>query len=96
MTAPAVRARFTARDLTEWAAFEKTYGPLTIQERVDAVGATIAAAVLVAGGARDVDPLDLIPEWDVGAREAQTEEEMMAKMRALMAPREEPSDDDSA
>lgn len=79
--------RLTGRQLAQWSAFEKTFGPLTVQERVDAVTAATAWAPLAAAGAlkdKDATPADFMPDWDPDApKPEQTDEEMMAALGAL-------------
>lgn len=77
----------TARELGEWSAFERIYGPLTVQERVDYSSAFISAGL--SGG----DPNRYVPKWDAasGERKEQTPEELMAFMRGLQRRRRRPA-----
>lgn len=65
----------SALELSEWAGFERVFGPILIHERIDAAAALIAAVVANAsGGKRRGKPFqlkDFLPEWDRGARRQQ-------------------------
>lgn len=79
----------TARELFEWSAFERVFGPVTVQERVDVAGAMGAYATAAAAGAKDVRPDDFLPDWSraLQPKRQQTPEEMMAVVRGLMKPK---------
>ena len=69
------------REVVQYTAFERVFGPLTVQERVDVAGAFAAWAALSAAGSKA--PLsDFIPRWGRGSA-AQTPEEMIGVMRSL-------------
>ena len=52
----------SAWELSEWAVFEREFGPLTVQERLDATAAQIAYAVhATAGGKGQLK--DFMPQW---------------------------------
>lgn len=67
----------TGAELVEWTAFEKSFGPLTVQERVDAAGATAAWGARSAMGSKSA-PGDYLPDWK--QKRQQTAEEMIAFM----------------
>lgn len=77
-------------ELVQWRAFEKVFGPITVQERVDAAAASIAhwlVAIASRGtGVEIPDMDDFLPIWDVTARPKpppeQTPEQMMAMVRS--------------
>lgn len=74
-----LRHRLTVRDLVEYSAFERVFGPLTVQERVDTAGGLAAWGSLAAMGAKK-PPDEFVPKWEDERRE-QTDEEMIAFMR---------------
>lgn len=81
---PEVLDRVNARDLSEWLAFERVFGPLTVQERVDAAGAVGAWATAASTGSK-AGPEAFLPAWDRPvSRPRQTAEQMMDFMRGLM------------
>ncbi len=55
----------TAGELTEWMAYERTYGSLLIHERIDAGFALVAFVIAKAfsDGKRDMSPEDFMPPW---------------------------------
>jgi len=70
----------SAREFTEWAAFERVCGPVLIHERVDIAAAHIMASTL--GGA----PADFMPSWSAGPpkeRPQQSAEEMIGVVRSV-------------
>lgn len=75
----------------EWAAFEKVFGPLTVQERVTVAGATATWAPLAAAGGK-AGPEEFLPAWGARSREQQSPEDMIAVMRTI---KEGTSDDQS-
>jgi hypothetical protein len=71
----------SARELAEWIAFEKVFGPLTVQERIDGMAAEVTWAALTAGGHKSkID--DWIPNWS-GAKPEQDPDLMIGFMRGL-------------
>jgi hypothetical protein len=76
-------------ELVQWTAFERFYGPILIQERVDVAGAIAAWAAAAAGGSK-APPEDFLPKWGEGTR--QSAEDMVAVMRGIMG---DSSDGDS-
>jgi hypothetical protein len=75
-----LRPRITAHSLGQYAAFERVYGPLTIQERIDAMGAAIISAL--------TGEKDTMPKWDVVAapeKPKQPVEKMIGFMRGLQS-----------
>ncbi|GBC86986.1 hypothetical protein HRbin12_00986 [bacterium HR12] len=75
----------SASELAAWAAFERTFGPLTVQERLDAAAALVAWATARALGAtRAPDPGAFLPRWEERAREPrQSVEDMIRIVRSL-------------
>lgn len=76
----------TARELMEWLAFERDFGPLTVQERIDYAGANVRAALV--GG--DIEKH--LPGWqreeapeEAAAPVQQSDEELMGFMRGMQA-----------
>jgi hypothetical protein len=51
-----------ARELTEWAMFEEEFGPLTVQERIDAMAAYVAYTVHASAGGKG-NPADFELQW---------------------------------
>lgn len=51
-----------ARELTEWAVFEEEFGPLTVQERIDAMGAHVAYVMHASAGGKG-KLADFMPQW---------------------------------
>lgn len=51
-----------ARELTAWAQFEEGFGPLTVQERIDAAAAQVSYAVHAAAGGKG-NLADFMPQW---------------------------------
>jgi hypothetical protein len=83
-------ARVTSRELTEWAAFEREYGPLG-PERGDWQAAVVAHTVAMVNGAKNAKLSDFLPRWNGGRK--QTAEEQLALFRGL-ASQGEPRVDD--
>jgi hypothetical protein len=83
--------RISARELFEWAAFEQTFGPITVQERTDHAAALEAWVAARAAGSEEAEVADFLPVWDVKEQEArkpkQTPEQMIAVIRGLQAGR---------
>ena len=81
-----------ARELMEWAAYEKIHGPILIQERIDVAAATICAALIAASGGEAVNPADLLPVWDEADRkpsEPESPEAIIAKVRQMQLKKKE-------
>jgi hypothetical protein len=57
----------TARELTDWIAFERVFGPITVHERLDVLLARVAYAVVAAAGGK-ARPEDFMPRWDQAPR----------------------------
>lgn len=80
--------RITAQELLEWQAFERLFGPLTVQERVDVAGGLASWGALTAAGAK-VNPMELIPNWQRkagdGEDDGMDDDVMIAVMRELQA-----------
>jgi hypothetical protein len=76
----------SAHEFHEWLAFERVFGPLTIQERVDASGAMSAWGAVVAmhGSGKAGKPTDLLPSWDAGETKPDTKQQSAADMIAIM------------
>jgi hypothetical protein len=75
----------SARELFEWMLFEREFGPLTVQERVDYAGAISAWGSLRAMGAKPT-PDKLLPQWaseDAPEEFRQSADEMIGVMRAM-------------
>ena len=56
-----------------------------MHERIDTAGAVAGYAALVAAGAKDLTPADLLPKW--GEERKQSADEMVALMRGFMQPK---------
>ena len=76
--------RISARELSEWAAFEKIYGPILIHERVDIAGALVAAILANINSKRKYEISDFLPKWTGATRKAQTADEVMALLMGLV------------
>lgn len=73
----------TAREMAEWAAFERVTGPIDPRERLDAAAARAAWVVARALGVRDLRLEDLLPRWE--GEPAQSPEEMIAVVRQIQS-----------
>lgn len=78
MTVEELLARITSRELAEWAAYEREFGPLGL-ERGDWHAATVSHVVAAAAGGKG-RITDFLPRW---GRRRQTAEEQLAIFRAL-------------
>lgn len=74
-----------ARELVEWSAFERLYGPVLIHERVDVAAAHIA--FMLSDGKRPAD--DFMPDWGAAHNERprQSVEDMIGVLRRLQKPK---------
>lgn len=77
-----------ARELLEWAAFERVFGPLTVQERVDVAGALAAWASV---GNPKRSPRDFMPDWQSDEARTQDPEDMIAVLRGIQRKKDKPS-----
>lgn len=87
MTVARLQAEMSSRELSEWMAFERLEGPLG-SSRSDVQAAVIAATVANAARPKNAAPArvsDFMPDWDGQTRPAQSEEGMLAKVRAANA-----------
>ena len=57
----------TARELTDWLAFERTQGPILIHERIDVLIARACYVIALSAGAK-VKPGDFVVRWDQAPR----------------------------
>ncbi len=62
MTVADLEGRLTMREVVHWGKFQEEFGPLTLHERIDAVGAMIASTVAASAGA-EVEPSDFLIDW---------------------------------
>jgi hypothetical protein len=70
-------------DLAEWAAFEKSFGPIVPHERIDAAQAmasSVNARLHRAKG--DLRATKFLPQWD-GEQPGQTADEMVEALRRM-------------
>ena len=79
MTVEELLARISSRELAEWAAFEREYGPIGL-ERGDWQAAGLAQTVAAAAGGKGAIA-DFLLRW--GRRPRQTGQEQLAIFRAL-------------
>lgn len=77
MTVEDLLARISSRELSEWAAFERTFGPLGL-ERGDWQAAQVAQAV---AGDGKTKLADFVLSW--GKKRRQTGQEQLAIFRAM-------------
>jgi hypothetical protein len=63
MTVEELEPRIGMLELVHWHEFEQDFGPMTLHERIDVLGATIAYAIYVAHGGKDAQPRDFLPQW---------------------------------
>ena len=64
MTVRELLSRISARELTEWMAYERITGPLDSRLRGDISAGIVAATVANSSGAKKkVKPADFIPRW---------------------------------
>ncbi len=80
MTVEELLGRITSRELAEWAAFERVYGPIGL-ERGDWQAAQVTQAVYAAAGDTKTKLTDLVLRW--GRKRRQTGQEQLALFRAL-------------
>lgn len=73
-------ARISSRELTEWAVFEREYGPLG-PERGDWQAAVVAHTLATVHGAKNAKLADFLPRW--GPKPRQTGEEQLALFKGL-------------
>jgi hypothetical protein len=68
MTVESLEPRFTMREAVAWREFERGFGPITLHERIDAVGALIAHTVAKGSGLKrenggELEVRDFMPTW---------------------------------
>lgn len=80
-------------ELFEWVAFERVFGPITIQERVDFAGAMAAWGAIASQGGKQ-KPNQLVPQWGGREAEEQTDDEMVAFMRGFMGEKKDADGND--
>ena len=88
MTAEELAERMSARELAEWAAFERVCGPVLIHERIDVAAAHIMASIF---GQHPRAAEAFMPSWDVGPpkeRPQQSAGEMIAVVRSVQRKKE--------
>jgi hypothetical protein len=69
-------------DLAEWAAFERSFGPIVQHERIDAAQAMLSSVVARVGRAKgDLRATRFLPQW--GGPQAQTADEMVEALRRM-------------
>jgi hypothetical protein len=54
--------RMSAREVEEWRYFEEEFGPLTVQERIDAMAAQVSYVAHASAGGKG-KPEDFVPQW---------------------------------
>lgn len=62
MTVAQLEKHMGVREWREWVMFEEEFGPLTIQERIDAAAGLIAYTVHATAGGK-AQLADFIPQW---------------------------------
>jgi len=75
----------SARELAEWAAFERVCGPVLIHDRIDIAAAHIMASIF-GDGRQPRSPEPFMPSWDTGPpkeRPQQSTEDMIAVVRSV-------------
>jgi len=72
-TVEELEEEMTARELAHWGAFERAWGPLTVQERLDYAVAQLAANLASVLTRVAHDPREFLVRW--GARRAAPAEE---------------------
>jgi hypothetical protein len=75
----------SARELIEWAAFERVNGPILAHDRIDVAAAHICSALASALRAQWIEPDAFMPRWDddVPERPRQSVEDMIGAVRSL-------------
>ena len=63
MTTEAVAEQMTMRDLMEWHAYERVYGPILVHERLDVGLAQIGLIMAKLWGKGNPKPRDFLPVW---------------------------------
>ena len=72
----------TGHDLAEWEAFERSFGPIVLHERIDASQAMASSVVARSHGAKgDLRAQKFLPQWEGG--EPQTADEMVETLRRM-------------
>jgi len=75
-------SRMSARELTEWAAYEQVAGPLG-GERADVQAAMTAYYVCSALGAKKLKLDKLLPKWDQAPKQPEAWQSIKSKLKAL-------------
>lgn len=84
MTVAELLARTTSHELTEWRAYEQSFGPLG-PERGDWNAATVAHVVAAANAGKRAKRLKITDFLLTWGRKRQTGDEMLATLKTLQA-----------
>jgi hypothetical protein len=80
----AVAPPISRRELQEWSAFERVFGPIVLHERIEVANAFVAMTIAAANGAKDLKLEQFVPRWD-GEPEGQTPDDIVATLKSLEA-----------
>lgn len=76
----------SARELQEWAAFERVSGPILLHERIEISNAFVAMTIASAmGDGRKLTLQDFIPRWDEEDQPEQGPDQIVSYLRELEA-----------
>ena len=73
----------SARQLGEWAAFERVAGPISLHRRIDFAAALIGLVVARVGGAKNVELHQFLLKWG-GEGGGQSDDEMLDVLKGMM------------
>ena len=74
----------TGHDLAEWEAFERSFGPIVMHERIDAAQAMASSVNARVHRARgDLRAQKFLPQWEGARRQEQTADEMVEALRRM-------------
>ena len=72
----------TGHDLAEWEAFEQSFGPIVLHERIDAAQAMLSSVTARSHGAKgDLRAVKFLPQWE--GPEPQTADDMVEALRRM-------------
>lgn len=75
----------TAAELTEWTAYEQTYGPILVQDRIDIGLAQVNLILVKLLGKKSKHTIrDFLPAWWRGPINQRSDEAVVRGMEALM------------
>lgn len=79
----------TGQDLAEWAAYEQSFGPIVVHERIDAAQAMASSVnARLARAKGDLRAVKFLPQWE--GPEPQTADEMVEALRRMARKKNRP------